>query len=303
MWSYYRQANFCYAYIADVSSEVVAMKENPRSRFAEVLASCSEEQKDTLMQLCESRWFQRGWTFQELIAPRVLLFYDAAWHRIGSRDGRLSRLIHCITDIPERILNAGMYLEEMLRSTSVAKRMSWAASRSCTRLEDEAYCLLGIFDINMPMLYGEGSKAFKRLQEEIIKISTDHSIFARTSSDYNSLLARRPLYFRNCGNIDACEPDEPMESYSMTNRGLMITLPVLQEWAAKGAHKPAKILVALNCKEKGRLFELKLEQVTRTEAPPKLLVEYQVVSAHRGLNLLPGEVENAQKRAIIIVRD
>jgi hypothetical protein len=196
----------------------------------------------------------------------------------------------------------------MLKSTSVAKRMPWAASRSCTRAEDEAHCLLGIFDINMPMLYGEGRKAFKRLQEEIIKISTDHSILAhddsilaqKDSAKYKSLLAWAPFYFRHCGNIESCEPDEPMESYSMTNRGLMITLPVLKEWDGEGGRYSPKILVALNCKIIGRSVNLTLEQLTRSGAPPNLPLEYQTMFS--GLDSLPGEVENAQKRTIIIVR-
>jgi hypothetical protein len=79
--------------------------------------------------------------------------------------------------------------------------MSWAARRQTTRLEDEAYCLLGIFDVHIPLLYGEGARAFRRLQEEIIKVSDDQSILAFTKLERmdieNELLAVSPSSFRD----------------------------------------------------------------------------------------------------------
>jgi hypothetical protein len=109
---------------------------------------------------------------QELVAPSTVRFYSTKWEYLGSKHDLLSR-IHEITGIEAEALTAGT-----LETFSIARRMSWAAKRQTTRIEDQAYSLMGIFDVNMPLLYGEGSKAFKRLQEEILKVSDDQSLFA-----------------------------------------------------------------------------------------------------------------------------
>lgn len=71
-----------------------------------------------------------------------------------------------------------------LSETSVAERLSWTAQRSATRVEDEAYSILGLFNIYMPTFYGEGRNAFYRLQEEIMRNSSDTSLFAWTDTIY-----------------------------------------------------------------------------------------------------------------------
>ena len=105
--------------------------------------------------------------------------------------------------------------------------MSWVANRQTTRLEDIAYCMLGIFDVNMPLLYGEGTKAFFRLQQQIIANSDDESIFAWTSesSDVGGMLADSPQHFANSGNIMAfsVRPEERLP-YKWTNKGLELHL-------------------------------------------------------------------------------
>ncbi|KAM7210854.1 Heterokaryon incompatibility protein (HET) domain containing protein [Rhypophila decipiens] len=106
-----------------------------------------------------SRWFTRRWTLQGLVAPKVVEFYTS---------GSLASRISTITGIPVRILNG-----ECPSTCSIAERMSWA-------VEDLAYCLLGLFGINMPLLYGEGAKSFTRLQEQILKQEEDYSLFAWT---------------------------------------------------------------------------------------------------------------------------
>ena len=98
--------------------------------------------------------------------------YDTGWHIRGTKDN-LKSTISDITGIDIEVLSGAD-----LSTISIARRMSWAASKQTTRVEDMAYCLLGIFDVNMPMLYGEGQKAFIRLQEEILKEFDDHSLFA-----------------------------------------------------------------------------------------------------------------------------
>jgi hypothetical protein len=84
-----------------------------------------------------------------------------------------------ITGISKPVLSFGL---EDMEACSVAERMSWAANRQTTKEEDIAYCLLGIFKVNMPLLYGEGSRAFIRLQEEILKRTEDYTLFLWASS-------------------------------------------------------------------------------------------------------------------------
>jgi hypothetical protein len=152
MFRWYQKSEICYVYLADVPREV--------------------DLHCRLSTFSQSRWFTRGWTLQELIAPSIVQFYSQCWSYLGCKD-QLCDLLSEITQIEVEILE-GSDLELI----SAAKKMSWAAHRQTTRSEDIAYCLLGIFKVNMPMLYGEGRKAFFRLQEEIIKSTSDHSIFA-----------------------------------------------------------------------------------------------------------------------------
>lgn len=152
MFSWYKNAWVCYAYLSDVPDETNLLGD------ASIFAA--------------SRWFTRGWTLQELIASPDVIFYSDSWKPLGSKLG-LSILLSEITGIDEEVLKY-----RNLESSCVAKKMSWAANRKTTRVEDAAYCLLGIFDVNMPLLYGEGSRAFARLQEEIMKVSDDQTLFA-----------------------------------------------------------------------------------------------------------------------------
>lgn len=114
----------------------------------------------------------RGWTLQELLAPTSVRFFAEDWKFIGTKDF-LSDLLSRITGIDAATLKGRPVREE-----SIAKRMSWASKRVTTRVEDLAYCLIGIFGVNLPLLYGEGERAFIRLQEEIMKSSDDQSLFA-----------------------------------------------------------------------------------------------------------------------------
>lgn len=114
---------------------------------------------------------------------------------------------------------------------SIAQRMSWAADRQTTVIEDMAYCLLGIFNINMSMLYGQGYGAFQKLQHEIIKISDDQSIFAWAMDDddrvaWNGALATSPGSFRNCGSI-VRDRESMRDPYSRTNIGLKMRIPMI----------------------------------------------------------------------------
>ncbi|KAH9910402.1 heterokaryon incompatibility protein-domain-containing protein [Epithele typhae] len=152
MFHYYSLAGVCYAYLSDVAAKDGKLDHDAFDK---------------------SRWHTRGWTLQELLAPRLLLFLSRDWETLGTK-AELAEALEGATKIPVSILQ----FEEEIRDVSIAQRMSWASRRETTRIEDEAYCLMGIFDINMPMLYGEGRKAFQRLQEEIMRTSTDTSLFA-----------------------------------------------------------------------------------------------------------------------------
>ncbi|KAF3805634.1 Vegetative incompatibility protein HET-E-1 [Colletotrichum gloeosporioides] len=137
-----------------------------------------------------SLWFTRGWTLQELIAPPRMVFFDRNWKPIGTR-GQFRKRIHRRTRIDEEMLDdtaSPRNNSSILFRIPVARRMSWASGRKTSREEDRAYSLLGIFGVNMPMLYGEGSRAFLRLQEEIAKTTNDLSLFSWTTSILNDPL-------------------------------------------------------------------------------------------------------------------
>jgi hypothetical protein len=204
MWVWYRDAAICYAYLCDVSS--------------------TSEDTDFEAQVRSSGWFTRGWTLQELIAPKTVIFYNETWSFIGTRQ-TLHQIISETTGIDTDYLNHA----RPLSTASIAKRMSWAAHRQTTRLEDVAYCLMGLFSVNMAMLYGEGSRAFQRLQEEILRISDDESIFAwvdkdAKADDLHGLLADSPLHFQNSGNIGPRPAGQHTErkAWQTTNMGLNI---------------------------------------------------------------------------------
>ncbi|CZR59368.1 related to beta transducin-like protein [Phialocephala subalpina] len=215
MFRWYEEASVCLAYLSDVP---------PGCDFS---AQDSEFRK--------SRWFTRGWTLQELLAPETVHFFDSDWNEFGGKRA-LSTIIEEISGIEARYIVSGGYwgAYERLSEASVAQRMSWMSRRKTTRTEDMAYCLLGIFGIHMPMLYGEGDKAFKRLQEEIMKASDDITLLAwgyksrlNEKPGADSILAPDPGYFKNCYDLVPSElVGFPRPSFSMAQRGLMIKIPV-----------------------------------------------------------------------------
>jgi hypothetical protein len=157
MFRWYQKASKCYVYLSDVS--INEQKANDQS---------SEYTWEWAFRA--SRWFKRGWTLQELLAPASVEFFSLEGKRLGDKR-TLERLIHDITQIAVSALQ-GTPLSEF----SVKERMTWAKTRRTKREEDKAYSLLGIFNIYMPLIYGEGAEnASRRLQEEIDKrISPSH---------------------------------------------------------------------------------------------------------------------------------
>jgi hypothetical protein len=225
MYLWYKESQVCYAYLADIGRGV--------------------NLEDDLR---ESNWFTRGWTLQELLAPSSVVFFDTNWNDVGTK-GSLVDIISEITGIDDFVNFEG---------ACVAKKMSWVARRETTRVEDMAYCLLGLFNVNMPPLYGEGEGSFMRLQLEILRTSDDESIFAwdteyrswdtgYRSWDYkgsadtlqklnSGLLATTPEDFVNSGSIRPLKRTDrgndlfsgDVQPFSMTNKGLHISLLLIQ---------------------------------------------------------------------------
>ncbi|KAK3323172.1 heterokaryon incompatibility protein-domain-containing protein [Cercophora scortea] len=220
MYAWYAQAKVCYVHLSDVTDHPV-------------------DNIDTLDMLRHSRWFSRGWTLQEMLAPANLVFYSLEWTLLGTKNA-LAVLISRVTGIDEVCIHKKKRLDEY----SIAQRMAWAANRQTTRPEDMAYCLLGIFNISMPLLYGEGDKAFRRLQEEILKVSDDHSILSfDTNLSDGSLFAHHPSVFRDGGRVHPNHALQLTAPFSMTNAGLSIATPLIQTLS------PYWVLAVLNCVE------------------------------------------------------
>ena len=223
MYRWYENAQVCYAYLHDVLD----------SSFPDY---------DGIDVNGWPEWFSRGWTLQEMIAPSSVQFFNKEWQAIGDKR-TLAPILENITRVPKHILMDGLYRDR----PCVAQIMSWAANRTTTRVEDRAYSLMGLLGVNMPMLYGEGKKAFHRLQLEIIRTSNDQSIFAWGWNEQvrtGNILADDPSVFRCCSGMELMDPDKFIEylakempeeefpssaddrlgTFPVTNRGIQIWL-------------------------------------------------------------------------------
>lgn len=220
MFRWYSDARVCITYLGDVRANYEAI--GPEKFF-------NEETKKA------SVWFTRGWTLQELLAPANMHFYDMNWEFIGTKKD-LAPALEEITGISAKYLTG----EEDFRSACIAAKMSWMAGRETARVEDIAYSMLGIFDITMSPQYGEGRRAFMRLQYTLLSSSTDESLFAwkmpsegpgPVSTKFNvkakvslqpdewGLLAASPEFFRDCSKITT----EHKKSYVRPFGGFGIT--------------------------------------------------------------------------------
>ena len=212
MYRWYQGSKICIAYLEDVPQK----------------------------QLTESAWFDRGWTLQELIGPKVVTFFDHNWDQIGTKTELMADLAR-ITKIPKDVLSHAVKPS----ACSIAQRMSWAANRVTTRVEDRAYSLIGLFDISMPMIYGE-SDAFLRLQRHIIRESKDESIFAwdmefpGNTRTYSGLFAPSPSAFAACSGVIQTQGSH---GFSETNGELSIPLRLRP-------HRSQTYYAMLNCTEK-----------------------------------------------------
>lgn len=216
MFRWYEESTECYVFVADFETPTGDVE---------------------LRRLKSARWWTRGWTLQELLAPESVRFFDSQWHEFGDKVS-LRQHIAAITGISETtLLGTVVSARHALDRVSVAQRMSWAARRETTRAEDTAYSLLGVFGVNMPLLYGEGgSAAFHRLQVEVMGSSPDQSLlawgFERADSGVSlwgvsNALATSPADFSECGSMLARGVARPGDAFAMTQRGLRLKLPVV----------------------------------------------------------------------------
>ncbi|KAL9610403.1 MAG: hypothetical protein Q9167_004886 [Letrouitia subvulpina] len=259
MYKWYKDAAVCYVYLADVHWE--------QSHY---LLSGSRR-KTVMTHFCGSSWFTRGWTLQELLAPDNIRFYDQTWQYIGTKNN-LANEISDTTGIDLYWLTMNMPSDDQIprctkavdcrahmnawtsgrKQPSVATRMSWASKRQTSRIEDMAYCLLGLFDVNMPLLYGEGRKAFRRLIQEIIRTTDDDSIFAWTSTKHElSVLPDWLDQFADSRYVHKVAPGKfKRPPYTLTNQGL--SFPITYRFS-RTVRSPGfdnlhpKIQIPLNC--------------------------------------------------------
>ncbi|KAI0702641.1 heterokaryon incompatibility protein-domain-containing protein [Earliella scabrosa] len=283
MFRYYALSLVCYAYLRDVPTKYAFRK--PYSVAQLGLPSFGPPITES--KFARSRWHQRGWTLQELVAPQIVHFLSASWEYLGSRSD-IAETLEEVTSIPASVLR----LEQRPADMSVAQRMSWAARRETTRMEDQAYCLLGIFDVNMPTLYGEGRKAFRRLQEEIMKQTHDTTVFAwgdptelwtvlNSGEQENldlpgsSLFANSPRDFAHAANVvysplagppdrhpvDKAERGDGLITFNTISYGIRARLPMIDikgfafgvlSWNTSAETGPTPLLLALGRRVQSR---------------------------------------------------
>ncbi|RDX44660.1 HET-domain-containing protein [Lentinus brumalis] len=263
MFLWYREADECIAFLQDVDETEDPYTKDSRFR--------------------KSRWYTRGWTLQELIAPRRLVFVSQNWRVIGTK--------RSLADLVEEITNVDFDVLTFRRTharVSVARRMSWAANRETTREEDRAYSLLGIFNVSIATVYGEGDNAFIRLQEEIMKQIPDQSIFAwgppmlRDTSAFSrtvaspgqrhlrALLGLSPDSFASSSEIVPVPPETvskrlgikvPPLHFTLTSYGMHARIPMMK---APGSPSDKPVwLAALACADgAGNIVTLILQPQT-----------------------------------------
>ena len=267
MFNWYRGSKVCFVYLKGFSQDLTSLPINDPD-FETALGQC--------------RWFTRGWTLQELIAPDRTEFYNDTWALIGNKSQLMSRLSG-ITGINEIVLRDA----KNLSTIPVGRRMSWAAKRETKRKEDIAYCLLGIFNVNIPLLYGEGSKAFIRLQEEIARLNNDLTLFAWRQQPekplrFRGIFAEGPEEFVGC--VDLHTPRRSFgrdTEFSLTNRGLRFESNMLSTGEFWQPKKPVKeLILPLDCflRKEGKIFwtAIKFKQVDHAYvriSPKQLLTD------------------------------
>nr|OQO28749.1 hypothetical protein B0A51_02518 [Rachicladosporium sp. CCFEE 5018] len=270
MYTWYQLAVGCYAYLSDVPGDCPLLSDASDYHWKHAFAN--------------SIWFGRGWTLQELIAPRIVHFFGADWNYLGVMTGLVQTIAEC-TAIHSKLLSG----EYALEAFNMAQRISWMAGRATTRVEDEAYCLLGLLGVNMPLLYGEGRIAFQRLQEEVIRSNDDLSVFAWNAPGAEaiddsrfSLLAPSPASFTGCEGMWRTRGYHGAYTFQLNNVSLQGTLNVvpisLDAAEAKRGNVLERFYIPLNCElgsDFSRVVALTVERLKRSqweEDSPYLIV-------------------------------
>ncbi|TRX89117.1 hypothetical protein FHL15_010034 [Xylaria flabelliformis] len=229
MFSWYRNAKLCITYLYDVRRQDGQSAATGKETFRSVEGDSNEKGYSP------ANWFSRGWTFQELLAPREMEIYDMNWQYIGTKR-QFAGALSDITRIDTRYITG----EKDLSEAPIAMRMSWLYQRITTYPEDMAYCTLGIFNVNMPLVYGEGApRAFRRLQETILgNPFMEESLFAWKMPDIRGgqecdvvttgwepgqwgLLAGSPQWFSESGDIQVdSNTDSQIRRFRLTPKGI-----------------------------------------------------------------------------------
>lgn len=278
MFQWYRRATVCYVFLPDLTLPIPALQAVEKLRAG--IEHC--------------RWLTRSWTLQELIAPAHIHFFNRNWELCFTKASAAAVLAE-ITGIDTGILEH----KKDLSAVSVAQKMSWAATRESTRIEDAAYSLMGIFEINMPLLYGEEERAFLRLQTEIIYSCPDPSILAwmlpeddpenMSQGDldqYSGVMASSPICFRDCADVEKLS-DQAVFDFSMSNRGIKLRAQ-FGLFRMRGGSGSQIILPV--CQAQGHVFHIQLRNVGRgsfARQDPSKLVHIKPWDVRHRLTLDP----------------
>lgn len=247
MFRWYQEAAICYTYLADVTEDEDTLDLSKSGQFY------------------RSKWFTRGWTIQELLAPKQVIFLNATWTKIGTKES----LQHHIQNI------TGIVDLKTYRGATIAQIFSWASKRHTTRVEDGAYSLMGLCGITMPLLYGEGPAAFYRLQTAILEESRDESIFAWeppfVDGRYEAtlLLASSLRQFERCGDIERARFQPARPPWRFSNHGFHFSVLV----AFKQVLPEEIIIVPLNCRHKGGQGVIALACQSVGSRPRRIITE------------------------------
>ncbi|KAK4565695.1 hypothetical protein LTR86_003543 [Recurvomyces mirabilis] len=239
MYAWYAHAQRCYAYLSDLNINTDGHDRSTPATTTDVVIA--NAQADLALGLSRCVWFTRGWCLQELLAPKEICFFDSSWRSVEYPD-ILPQLISAITKIPVAVLTQQIPISDCC----LAQRLSWAADRRTSRVEDRAYSLFGILGVNMAPMYGEGSDAFARLQRELLQDTRDPTIFAWTSADparKTSLLAATPEDFRHSTNIRVKRALGTSCHFSRTNVGIAGDFLIIEP----RPHDRNQVFALLNC--------------------------------------------------------
>ncbi|KAK3658796.1 hypothetical protein LTR56_001667 [Elasticomyces elasticus] len=182
MFAWYQGAAVCYVHMADVSMSSAWWDDREPLRSKE-LASWKAA---GYVRFSHSRWFHRGWTLQEMLAPKFVRFYAQDWDFLGALYP-LRHTVSYITGVPVDILGH----QKPLSDCSIAQRLSWAAGRQVSKVEDNAYSLLGILGVPLSLNYGEGAHAFCSPGAQVV--TTNTLLF----------LQRRPPIFKTAATLSS----------------------------------------------------------------------------------------------------